>query len=381
MYKKVALVFLALSCVAFSQTREPKMQIALLLDTSGSMDGLIEQAKTRLWDLVNQMASARKGGADSVLEVALYEYGKSTIPAEQHFLKQLVGLTTDLDKVSEALFALRTNGGDEFCGRVIHAATAELAWSPHTDDYKAVFIAGNEPFSQGDMPYATACSAAIARGIVVNTIFCGDEAEGIRTGWKDGATLADGEFMVIDHNKQVKVAAAPQDAKIIALSKELNGTYLGYGKGGKQAETRQKTQDAAALAAAPSVAVQRAEAKTGKAYRTASWDLVDAVAEGKVDLHTIEAEALPEEMAEMDEAARKQYVAQKADERRALKEEIAGLQKARKDYLKTVQPETEGTLDAAVADVVRDQLKKRDFQLDVQPKKETANPPEGAPKP
>jgi len=93
-----------------------KIQVALLLDTSGSMDGLIEQAKSQLWKIVNELATSKKKGQTPNVEIALYEYGKSTQPADKGYMKQVVPLTTDLDLVSEKLFELKTNGGSEYCG-------------------------------------------------------------------------------------------------------------------------------------------------------------------------------------------------------------------------------------------------------------------------
>ncbi len=140
--------------------RKPLVQIAILLDTSGSMEGLIEQAKSQLWRIVNEFAKAKQDGAAPEVQVALYEYGKSSLRAETGWIRQIQLLTQDLDKISEELFALRTNGGDEYCGWVIQDAVNELAWSPAADVYKAIFIAGNEPFTQGKVNYAEACKAA-----------------------------------------------------------------------------------------------------------------------------------------------------------------------------------------------------------------------------
>jgi len=79
-----------------------------------------------------------------------------------------VPLTDDLDRISEALFALSTSGGDEYCGQVINEAITRLDWSKESNGYKAIFIAGNEPFTQGSVKYQESCKAAIERGIVVN---------------------------------------------------------------------------------------------------------------------------------------------------------------------------------------------------------------------
>ena len=104
------------------RTRKPVVQIALLLDTSNSMDGLINQARSHLWKIVNEFATAKRGGKSPELQVALYEYGKSSLPAESGFIREVVPFTVDLDKISKELFDLKTNGGDEYCGWVIERA-------------------------------------------------------------------------------------------------------------------------------------------------------------------------------------------------------------------------------------------------------------------
>ncbi len=126
-----------------------KIQVALLLDLSGSMDGLIEQAKSRLWNIVNTMSTLKCKGETPTLEIALYEYGKSNLPAKNHFIRQVLPFTKDLDLVSEMLFSLRTNGGEEYCGAVIESAVQELNWQAGISDLKLIYIAGNEPFNQG----------------------------------------------------------------------------------------------------------------------------------------------------------------------------------------------------------------------------------------
>jgi hypothetical protein len=122
--------------------RRPVVQIAVLLDTSNSMDGLIAQAKTQLWNIVNEFIRAKKDGLQPSIQVALFEYGKQSLPANEGFVRMVLPLTDDLDRVSEELFALKTNGGAEFCGWVIGDAVKKLAWSPSRDVYKAIFIAG-----------------------------------------------------------------------------------------------------------------------------------------------------------------------------------------------------------------------------------------------
>ncbi len=345
----------------------PLIQIALLLDTSNSMDGLIDQAKTQLWRIVNEFAKSKQNGLTPELQVALYEYGKSSLPANEGYMRMILPLTTDLDKVSEELFALRTNGGEEYCGKVIKASTEGLTWSASNSHYKAIFIAGNEPFTQGNVDYRQSCKAAIARGIIVNTIFCGTHQEGVSTGWENGAILADGKYINIDQNARVVHISAPQDAEIARLGQSLNATYVAYGDMGSVAAGRQVAQDRNA-AASPAAAVQRQLAKASSNYRNASWDLVDAVKEGKVDLAKAKAEELPEELRKMTPEQRNAYVESKAKERREIQQRIVQLNKDREKYVaeemkKRVASGTD-TLDSAIIKTVRMQANARQFTFE-----------------
>jgi hypothetical protein len=347
--------------------KKARIQIALLLDTSSSMDGLIEQAKTQLWKIVNELATAQRGGQRPEIQVALYQYGTPSLGAATGYIRQLAEFTGDLDKVSEALFALRTNGGDEYCGTVIQKAVTQLQWSDGKD-YKAIFIAGNEPFTQGQVDYKAACKEAITKGIVVNTIFCGGAEEGIQTSWKDGADLADGAYMSINQNQAIVRIAAPQDKELLELNAKLNKTYLAYGAEGARNLGRQAAQDKLAAEAAADVAVTRVQAKAGGVYRNEGWDLVDATQAGKVKLEEVKEAELPEEMKKMTPEQQKAFVAEKGKERTAIQEQIVKLGKERDAYIlaeqkKQSQPGATNTLDNAILGAIRGQAQKADLQF------------------
>lgn len=157
--------------MAKKHNEKPLIQMAILIDTSGSMQGLIEQAKTQLWKIVNEMALAKQKSRSPKLEVALYEYGKSSIPASEGYMRMIVPLSEDLDQISDELFKLRTNGGSEYCGEVIRKSVSNLKWNRKNNVLKVIFIAGNEPFTQGRVDYRISCKSAISKGIIVNTIF------------------------------------------------------------------------------------------------------------------------------------------------------------------------------------------------------------------
>jgi len=346
---------------------KPLVQMAILLDTSGSMSGLIDQARAELWAIVNEFIFAKRNGEAPDLQVALYEYGKSSLPASEGYIRMIVPFTTDLDKVSEELFALRTNGGSEYCGWVIKEATQALQWSNSPDDLKVIFIAGNEPFTQGPVDYREACRTAVARGIVVNTIHCGTEKAGVDGKWKDGAMLADGQYLNIDQSRTAVHVAAPQDKRIAELGAMLNDTYIAYGRAGQVAMERQSTQDRNAAAASPEAAHQRIVTKSSLYYRNEAWDLVDALGANKVKLEDVKEQDLPEKLRKMDMQERKTYIEAKAKQRVEIQKRIQELNEQRKKYVAeqmSKQQQPTDTLGAAVIKAVRDQAGKKNFTFE-----------------
>lgn len=346
---------------------QAKVQIVILLDTSSSMSGLIEQTKTQLWKIVNTFIDAKQDGQVPFVEVALYEYGKSSLSQEEHWIRRIQPLTRDLDEISKQLFALRTNGGNEYCGAVIQRATQDLEWDPSNKVYKAIFIAGNEPFTQGPVNASDAVKAAISKGVIVNTIHCGSEQAGISGGWKNGAMLADGKFLTIDHNRAVVHIQAPQDAEIVRLNAELNKTYIAYGKRGASKLRDQAAQDTNAAAKAESgAAVQRAVTKGSKNYCNTGWDLVDACKQKDFDITKVKTGDLPKELREMTMEQRKAYIAGKQKQRESIQAKILELNKKRIAYVvgkrkEMAEKEGKTTLDEAVSRTVRAQAEKKGY--------------------
>ena len=346
---------------------KPLVQMAILLDTSGSMSGLIDQARAELWAIVNEFIFAKRNGREPELYVGLYEYGKSSLSKEQGYIRQIVPLTTDLDKISEELFALKTNGGDEYCGWVMKEATQSLAWSDSPDDLKVIFIAGNEPFTQGPVDYREACKQAISKGIIVNTIHCGSDGDGLNGKWKDGAVLADGQYLNIDHNRQTVHIDAPQDNEIAELGIKLNDTYVAYGRMGNIAHERQTAQDRNAAGASKGAALQRAVAKSSFNYKNAAWDLVDALADNEVKLEDLKAEDLPENMQKMTAEERKAYVEAQATKRAEIQGKIQQLDEQRKKCVakEMKKRQKEGkTLGSAIIQAIREQAQKKNFTFE-----------------
>lgn len=353
---------------AQAATDLPVIQLALLLDTSNSMDGLIDQARTRLWQIVKDLSRARQDGHRARLEVALYEYGNNGLSDESGYIRRVLPFTDDLDRISAELFALDTNGGDEFCGAVIARAVSQLEWSHRARDLKLMFIAGNEPFTQGPVDFRDAIRRATGHGIAVNTIFCGPEEQGRRTGWREGAMLADGTFVCINQDRRMPNIDCPQDREIARLNEELNRTYLAYGAHGRARREMQVAQDRNASASAPSVAAERAVTKSTSLYNNRSWDLVDAVRDGSVDLAAIDADDLPEELRDKSPAERKRLVTEAEAARRQTQERIQQLAREREAYLAAelakLPDDGSAALDDAILQSVRAQALKVGYSFE-----------------
>jgi hypothetical protein len=367
MKKFTVILFLLVSIGSIGwAAAQPQIQLAILLDTSGSMDGLIGQAKSRLWKIVNELATAKKNGLTPLLQVALYEYGQDTIAAAAGYLRQIVPLTNDLDRISEELFKLRTNGGQEYCGQVIRKAIEDLRWDKQNDSLKLIFIAGNEPFTQGAIDYKSSCREAIVRGIIINTIFCGNYQEGLQTEWKAGADLADGQYLAIDADQTPPPITAPQDSEIASLSQELNQTYLAYGREGSKGKSRQNEQDLNAASVSGEVQAQRAAAKASPQYSNSAWDLVDAKKAGQVKLEAMTEAELPQEMKGMTIKERNEYVTALQGKRETLQKKIARLHGERERFVesKLKNQAATNTLDAAIIRALRKQAAGKNFSFD-----------------
>ncbi len=372
--KKILAIVLSLSIISSVNAhfvpkpvaKKAKIQVALLLDTSNSMDGLIDQAKSQLWKMVNELATTKKNNETPDIEIALYEYGNDRLALNEGYIRQVVPMTTDLDLVSEKLFELTTNGGSEYCGWVIEDATLGLQWTSNDDDLKIIFIAGNEPFSQGPKDFRQTCKAANSKGIIINTIHCGGWDEGINELWKEGADLGKGKYMNIDQDDKVVHIPTPYDNDIIKLNEKLNQTYIGYGRSGKMKAERQMAQDVNAAAYGAANARTRASFKAKQSYNNADWDLVDAAENDEELLEEVKKEDLPKEMQKMSIKERKDYIKLKSKERKKIQEQIRVLDEKAKAYVAEKQKENAEklTLDNVMMNTVREQAKRKSYQFE-----------------
>lgn len=316
-----------------AQTGKRKVQLVILFDTSNSMDGLLNQAKAKIWAIVNEVAKLTYQGASPDLEIAMYDYGNQSLSIKDNYIRQQLNFTKDLDLVSEKLFGLTTNGGDEFCGAVIQKSVLDLSWSSNNGDLKLIYIAGNEPFNQGPISYKEACALAKSKGVLVSTIFCGPYDEGVRTFWQDGATCSGGDFFNINSDQAITYIATPYDSLIQISNMKLNSTYVSYGFSGVDKKQKQSKQDDNAKTLNEAVMVERAVAKGSTYYWNGDWDLVDAVAADSTVLSKLKAEDKIDELKGKTDEEIKVLVSEKRKEREDTQKEISDLNQKRLAYI------------------------------------------------
>lgn len=364
--KKEKQILLAKRVEPSNKSNKRTVKIALLLDTSNSMDGLINQAKSQLWDIVNEFTRAKCGNETRPeLEIALYQYGNDALSYREGYIQQVLNFSSDLDEISKKLFSLTTNGGEEYCGEVIQTSLKQLEWGKDPDNLRIIFIAGNEPFTQGRLNYKDAISNAKENDVIVNTIFCGNYELGIETQWKKGAQLTGGEYMAIDHNREIVHIDTPYDDIIIKLNSRLNKTYISYGARASEYEENQASQDENAMSVGYGVAIKRAVSKSSRLYNNKSWDLVDASADADFELKEMDRKSLPEELKGKSDEEIISYVEEKRKERERIQAEIAELNSKRERYIRENQKEnTQGELESAMLKAIKKQAAQKNYTWD-----------------
>lgn len=343
--------------------KKETIKVALLLDTSNSMDGLIKQAKTQLWEIVNELSYAKYGIKKPDLEIALYEYGNDRLERADGYIRQVLPFSNDLDEISEKLFSLTTNGGKEYCGEVITSSVNDLNWGKNKNDLRLIFIAGNEPFTQGKINYKEAIADAKEKDVIINTIYCGSYNTGISGMWKDGAELGGGDYMTIDQDKNIIQIVTPYDRDIIILNNKLNGTYIYFGSTGKNMMMRQKAQDENATNMSAPVGVKRAVSKSSRFYDNSKWDLVDKSEKEEIDYKNLDRKKLPEKLQNITEEELKAYVEKQKKIRNKIKGQISELNKKRRAYVAMKRRESmkKGELNNVMIKAIKKQAVRKNY--------------------
>ena len=337
------------------------IDVAFCLDTTGSMSGLIEGAKQKIWTIVNTVNSAQP---KPVLRIALVAYRDRG----DDFVTRKFDFTSDLETMYTHLREFQAGGGGdtpEDVNRALNDAVIGLQWSQDPAALKIVYLVGDAPphmdYQEG-YDYRSITKIAAHRAIIVNTVQCGN-LDGTREIWQEIARMAEGKYAAIDQSGGMVAVASPYDEELSKLSRDLNGTYVAYGHNGSRMQAAQAANDSDAEMRAPASAAERAASKAGSLYHNESWDLVDALNSKNVELDKLKQSDLPENLRSMNVKQQREYLEQKSKDRQQLQSKIQDLSKRRDAYvdakLKESGKKTDSAFDAQVLNTLKEQGAKK----------------------
>lgn len=333
------------------QAKQPRIEVVFALDTTGSMGGLLDGAKQKVWSIANKLASGDPRPDIRVGLVAYRDVGDA-------YVTRRTPLTGDLDEIYGALFQYRAEGGGdgpEHVNAALSSAIHQTAWSQDDDVLRLVFLVGDAPphndYDDG-LNTQTLTKEARDRNIVVNTIRCGTD-EQTESVWKMIAAATGGEFASVEQSGGVKVTNTPFDDELMRLNAELADTVVGFGTAAEQQAAIEKTTRRKRMAAPAAAAAASFAAKTKTMNRE---DLVSAIEGGAVRLDEIQPEALPDNLRSLSKDEQRREIERISDRRSAINKQILEVSKQRDGYLK--KNSDESGFDGEVLDMVREQSSK-----------------------
>ncbi len=341
------------------QTRA--VDVVICLDTSGSMENLLDSTRARVWDVVNELARMKP---TPELRVGLLNFGTDKATQEAGFIVRRIDLTDDLDAVYAELMALTIGGSAEYVGRVLDEALDGMSWSSDWDALRVIFVAGNEPADQGveEHDFRIAARAALDRGIIINSLYAGSREQGILEKWPDIARVGAGNFSAIDPKLGTIQIATPQDQRLLELNGLLNTTYVPYGPRGRDGLENQVAQDGNASRLGVESCSSRIVTKGGALYTNASWDLVDAAQVDGFEWNSVPHADLPAELQPMTHEQRVQYVTTRRAQRETIQAEIQTISVERETFIRAALAEDEHNLGSAMRQAIREQALAKGFK-------------------
>jgi Mg-chelatase subunit ChlD len=356
--------------IAIAANERPVVDVVFVLDTTGSMSGLIQTAKEKIWSIATTMASAQPSPDIRIGLVAYRDRGDA-------YVTRIVDLSSDLDSVYATLMDFQADGGGdgpESVNAALYDAVHKMSWSQRDQAYQVIFLIGDAPPHmdyQDDVKYPAILASAAENGIIVNTIQCGNMPTTV-TPWTQIASLGNGSFFQVDQAGSAVAYTTPFDDEIAALSARLDGTRLYYGSEEEQVKMAAKVAATDKLEAGASLASRARRgvfnaSVGGRTNLLGENELVDAIASGTVTLEEIDADALPAALKPMAAEEQKVYVAALAEERTELQRQIRTLSAGRDDYLAKKVDEAGGlkdSLDQKLYDAVKEQGGKVGFEYE-----------------
>jgi len=341
--------------------QRPRVEVVFVLDTTGSMSGLIQAAKEKIWSIASTLASGQPTPEIRMGLVAYRDRGDA-------YVTRVVDLSVDLDSVYATLMDFRADGGGdgpESVNQALYDAVQRISWSQDPNTYKTLFLVGDAPPHMdypNDVKYPETLKVAQERGIHVNAVQCGQAGETARE-WQRIAQIGRGHYFQVDQSGGAVAIATPFDARLAELSAKLDQTRLYYGSEEEQAAKRQKLEATDKLHAGVSVESRARRAtfiasEGGATSFLGDKELVADVASGRVDLESVAPEALPASLQAMTPEEQKAAIGQTLEQRKELQGRIRDLAEQRAGYLKRKVEEDEGardSLDAKIYRTVREQ--------------------------
>lgn len=365
---RMTLVYLALMAgliAPFSAqpayAQRPVVEVAFVLDTTGSMSGLIENAKQKIWSIATSIVDANPDAEVRMALVAYRDIG-------DEYVTKKFDLTTDIQGLYAELLKFKAQGGGDWpesVNEALDVAVTKLNWSQEKHVRRIVFLVGDAPphmdYAQ-DRKYPEVLKDAKARNIIVNAVQAGPARDTERF-WREIAQLGEGKYIPIPQSGGVAlIITTPYDREIIELQIRLNKTVLPYGKRAQQMEIRNRLDNVAAAPSSTATDIAVYQNKVRKGVVSTDGDLVADTASGRVKLESIPDAELPEPLQKLPLAARKAEVEKQSAERKALDDQLAALVQKRDAFVaaeRTKRPADakKDSFDQVVEDTLRSQIK------------------------
>lgn len=349
---------------------KPQVEVVFCLDTTGSMSGLIEGAKAKIWSISNQIANGRPSPDLKVGLVAYRDKG-------DNYITQVTDLSADLDAIYGKLKTFTAAGGGdgpEHVNQALYDAVHKVKWSTDKKTLRIIFLVGDAPPHMDyndDVKYPVTCKKACEMGIIINTVQCGGDAECAKA-WRDVCAKAEGSYVQIQQDGGVVAIATPFDKRLGEINTELSKSMLVYGDEKRQQYFLQTFGASGALKPGEgadrigflSKDPARLGGKDDKGDK--SNDLLDAVKNKEVELEKLKEEHLPPELKKLKPAERKEYLEKLDKKREALRKEVLELDKNRTEFIqkKLAEDKKSGKdgFDNQVLDVLRRQAEKANIK-------------------
>ena len=123
----------------------PIIDVVFVLDTTGSMGGLIHTAKEKIWSIATTMTSAQQTPNIRIGLVGFRDRG-------DEYVTRVIDLSDDLDSVYAALMEFQADGGGdgpESVNKALYDAVERMSWSQDPSAYQVVFLVGDAPPAYG----------------------------------------------------------------------------------------------------------------------------------------------------------------------------------------------------------------------------------------